>query len=100
MHDIIGARIIVSGVGTKEGDYVLDRLTKGVKETPLKIKKIKNDGQQNPRLKYTTQKELERLISTTRKNGSTTCEYVEQRRDQENQAVPSFTDHKEIGLSG
>ena len=38
MNDIIGARIIVSGVGTKEGDYVLDRLAQGVKETPLNIR--------------------------------------------------------------
>lgn len=99
MNDIIGARIIVSGVGTKEGDYVLDKLTQGVKETPLKIKKIKNHGQQNPRLKYTTQKALDKLITASRKNGSPTCEYVDQPRDSGYLAVHLLTENIADGFS-
>lgn len=81
LHDLIGARIILTGNSTKEGDYVLDKLSEAVAKRRIKIKSIKNHGQENTKTKYATKRKIDKLINTARKSGSPLCSYSDKPRN-------------------
>ena len=98
LNDIIGAKIVVSGTSTKEGDYVLDKLTEAVKKSRLKIKEIKNHNQEDKTLNYATKSKINKLLNAARKTNST-CKYVDQPRDTGYLAIHVITDEIADGYS-
>ena len=100
IHDLIGARIIVSGTSTKEGEYVLDRLTEAVKKGRFQIKHVKNHLQENPSLNYVTRKRLDKFVADNRRiNGISSCKYTDEPRDSGYLAIHLITDDIEDGFS-
>lgn len=81
LHDLIGARVVVSGTSTREGDYVIEKLTDAVKKGRIKLDEVKLHGQDNPKLNYATKAKLNKLVETARKNGSPMCKYTDEPRD-------------------
>ena len=102
INDLIGARIIVSGTSTKEGEYVLEELLKTVqKKSPFfKIKKVKVHNQENSELSYARKGKLDKFVKENRKiNGETSCEYIDQPRDSGYLAIHLITDEIADGYS-
>ena len=98
LNDIIGAKIVVSGTSTREGDYVLDKLTEAVKKGRLKIKEIKNHNQGDKTLNYATKAKINKLLNAARKTNST-CTYIDQPRDTGYLAIHIITDEITDGYS-
>ncbi len=92
LNDLIGARIIVSGTSTEEGNYVLDKLTDAVKKGRIKIEKVKNHGQPDSKLRYATKAKLDKIVTTSRKSGVPLCQYIDQPRDTGYLAIHLITD--------
>ncbi len=100
LHDLIGARIIVSGTSTSEGEYVLDRLAESVKKGRFKVAQVKNHSQENPKLSYVSKRHLNRFIDVNRKkNGASSCEYIDAPRDSGYLAIHIITDEIADGFS-
>ena len=87
MNDIIGARIIVSGNSTKEGDAVLRQIAKVVTQGRLNIKEIKIHNQEDSSLDYISPKGLKKLLFASKN-----CEAKYQPRDSGYLAVHLITD--------
>lgn len=85
MNDLIGARIVVSGTSSKEGDYVLDKISEAVKKGRLSITEVKVHGQEDPKLKYATGTKINKLVNTARKynqgKDKGQCTYIDKPRD-------------------
>lgn len=92
LNDLLGAKIVVTGAGTEEGDYVLDQLTDAVKKGRLKIKEIKSHNQEDKTLRYATKPKINKLVEAARKNGSPCCTYVDQPRDSGYLAIHIITE--------
>lgn len=100
INDLIGARIIVSGTSTQEGEYVLDRLTEAVKKGRFKVKHVKNHLQENSRLNYVGRKRLDRFVADNRRiNGISSCTYTDEPRDSGYLAIHIITDDIEDGFN-
>lgn len=63
MHDVIGARIILSGNSQKEGDFVISKITEAVKANKLKINEIKIHGQNDSKLQYASNRKINSLVT-------------------------------------
>ena len=88
MNDIIGARIIVSGNSTKEGDFVLQKIQNLIKKGKLKVIEVKKHGQEDKRLDYVSDKALKKFLKTAKN-----CEFKDQPRDSGYLAVHLITDN-------
>lgn len=100
INDLIGARIIVSGNSTKEGEYVLDRLTDAVKKGRFRIKHVKNHLQEDDRLNYVGRKRLDKFVADNRRiNGISSCKYTDEPRDSGYLAIHIITDEIEDGFN-
>lgn len=91
MHDIIGARIILSSPSKKDGDQVLETLTNAVKKGKIKILEIKNHSQENPELHYASRGKLGKLLTACRKK-TPMCSYKDEPRDSGYLAIHLITD--------
>ena len=91
LNDLIGVRIILSGKSTEEGEYVLDKLGKAVQKKRIKIKEIKNHGQNDPKLNYVSKKGINKFLKIAR-NEMPMCKYTDEPRNSGYLAVHILTD--------
>ncbi len=100
INDLIGARIIVSGTSTQEGEYVLDKLTEAVKKGRFKVAHVKNHLQEDNRLNYVGRKRLNKFVDDNRRiNGISSCKYTDEPRDSGYLAIHIITDDIEDGYN-